>query len=614
MKKFYLLFAFLAVAGYLSAQTTIYSTDFEAFTVGSKIAQQAGAPWTTWSNSPGGTEDGTVSNAQSHSPSKSVKIINDNDLVLNLYDKTAGRYKVSWWMYVEPNKTGYFNMLNDFAAANSLWALQVYMYNDSMYVDAGGSAAAKTTFQTGVWQQVIVVVDLDDDFATFYLAGNEIISYKWSTGAFGTNNSLKMDGINFYGWDGTSSPTPTTWNQSGYYVDDVAVDSVGDPNAPSNLTATIVGADVAVAWTAPSPAPDAYKLSRNNKVVYATTGLTYTDVSPWPNTYTYTCRAHYPGEGYSHSSNGATVTIPGGVDREYVLFEVGTGTWCQYCPGSAMGIRDLIEVNDKSAVAIEIHEGDNYEIAAGLSRLSYYGINAYPTSVADGVLVHEGGNATTSIYSTYLSMYNERKSMPAFHTVNCNIVSTGGTNYQATITISQSFSAFTDGVVLHTALTESNIPVTWFNQSEIDYVLRAMYPNEYGTDLIFSGTNPVTVTINFSTAGMIKNNCQFVAWVQNPSSKYVTQTAFVEMSTVVGTEELEAQQISVYPNPATTYVQVLTNGKGYADIYDVTGKLVLSTQIVTPDQVIDLHGMQKGVYILKVTNPESSFSKKLVIE
>jgi hypothetical protein len=59
---------------------------------------------------------------------------------------------------------------------------------------------------------------------------------------------------------------------------------------------------------------------------------------------------------------------------------------------------------------------------------------------------------------------------------------------------------------------------------------------------------------------------------------------------------------------------VLTNGKGYADIYDVTGKLVLSTQIVTPDQVIDLHGMQKGVYILKVTNPESSFSKKLVIE
>ena len=30
------------------------------------------------------------------------------------------------------------------------------------------------------------------------------------------------------------------------------------------------------------------------------------------------------------------------VDREKVLVEVGTGTWCGYCPGAAMGIDDLI--------------------------------------------------------------------------------------------------------------------------------------------------------------------------------------------------------------------------------------------------------------------------------
>lgn len=613
MKKYYLFFIFLVSATYLSAQTNIYFTDFESYTVGNKIAQVAGAPWTTWTNSPGGTEDGTVSNTQAHSPTKSVKIVTNNDLVLNLYDKTAGRFKVSWWMYVEPNKLGYFNMLNDFNAANSIWALQAWIYNDSIYIDGGATSAVKTTFQNGVWHKMTVIVDLDDDFATYYLDSTEMVSYQWSKGANGTGNNLKMDGIDFYGWDGSTPPSPTTWTQSAFYIDDVSVDSVADPTAPSNLTAAINGADIDVAWTAPVPAPDLYKLARNGKVIHSTTGLTYTDVAPWPNTYTYTSRAHYNMLGYSHSSNSATVTIPGGVDREYVLFEAGTGTWCQFCPGSAMGLRDLIEVNDKAAVAIEYHSGDNYEIAAGTSRVAYYGITGFPTAIADGVLPHVGGNATTSIYSTYLPMYNERKAMPAFHTINCNVTHLNGTNYRAEITVTQSFDAFTDGVVLQTALTESNIPEVWFNQTELDYVCRAMYPDEYGTDLTFTG-GPATVTINFSTAGFIKNNCQFIAFVQNPSSKTVTQTAMVEMSTVVGVEELEAQQISVYPNPATTWVQVLTNGKGYADIYDVTGKLVMSTKIITPNQVIDIQGLQKGVYILKVTNPESSFSKKLVVE
>ncbi|MHC1707455.1 MAG: T9SS type A sorting domain-containing protein [Bacteroidales bacterium] len=614
MKKYYLFFVFLLAGSYLSAQTNLYNTDFDTYTVGNKIALVAGAPWTTWSNAAGGAEDGTVSNTQSHSPSNAVKIVNNNDLVLQLNDKTAGRFKVSFWLYVEPNKIGYFNVLSDFAATNSLWALQVYIYNDSMYVDAGGSSAAKTTFQTGLWQQVNVIVDLDDDFATFYLDNTEIISYQWSKGAFGTNNSLKLDGVNFYGWDGTSSPTPTTWTQSGYYIDDVSYDSVPSPEAPLNLTAAINVNDVDVAWTAPSVTPDLYKVIRNNKVVYSTTGLTYTDVQPWPNTYTYSCRAHYIGEGYSHASNTASVTIPGGVEREFVLFEVGTGTWCQFCPGAALGIKDLIEVNDKDAVAIKYHQGDDYEIAVGTSRLAYYNITLFPTTVADGVLIHEGGNATTSIYSTYLPMYNERMGMPAFHTMNLNVVHMGGTNYQATITVDESFNAFADGVVLHTSLTESNIPVVWFNQTEIDYVCRAMYPDEYGTDLVFTGGNPATVTINFSTAGLIKNNCEFVAWVQNPSTKNVTQTGMVKMSTVVGTEELEAKQISVYPNPASTYVQVLTNGKGTANIYDVTGKLVSSTQIILPSQIIDIHELENGVYILKVDSPENSFSKKLIVE
>ena len=31
------------------------------------------------------------------------------------------------------------------------------------------------------------------------------------------------------------------------------------------------------------------------------------------------------------------------VPREMVVMEIGTGTWCTYCPGAAMGADDLLE-------------------------------------------------------------------------------------------------------------------------------------------------------------------------------------------------------------------------------------------------------------------------------
>ncbi len=41
-----------------------------------------------------------------------------------------------------------------------------------------------------------------------------------------------------------------------------------------------------------------------------------------------------------------TQTVP----REMVIMEVGTGTWCTYCPGAAMGADDLLANGCRVAV------------------------------------------------------------------------------------------------------------------------------------------------------------------------------------------------------------------------------------------------------------------------
>ncbi|NTW32434.1 MAG: T9SS type A sorting domain-containing protein [Bacteroidetes bacterium] len=613
MKKINFLFIlfFLTVCG-LHAQTNLYFSDFETYTAGGKIALQAGTPWTTWSNEPGGSEDAIISTAQAHSGANSIYISDSNDLVFNLNDRITGRYKVEWNMFVETDKIAYFNLLSSFEGSSSKYAIQVYVYNDSLFVDAGGAYSAKLPYQLNSWKKIQIIVDLNDDFATFYVDSNEVISYKWSGGVYGVDNSLKLDAVDFYGWDGSGSSAIDSI--PGYYIDDFSFDSVVAPESSSNLTAVLNTANIQVSWTAPTVAPDSYKLSRNGIVVNSTSGLTYTDLNPWPNTYTYAVRAHYIGEGYSHSSNDTTLVVTGGVSRNLVLMEGGTGTWCGYCPGAAIGLRDLIEVNHKNAAAIEYHYEDNYETPATLSRLSYYGIDNYPTVIADGKLRAEGGSATQSQYSRYLPMYNERIAYPAFDIINLTVTPLSTDSFSASITVEQTFAAFTSGIKLHTALTESNIPFAWGNQTKVDFACRGMYPSANGTNLDFSNQNTQTVTVKFSTAGFVKNNCEFVVFVQHNSSKEVFQTMKVDMSSVLGIEEIQGKSINLYPNPASDNFMLLTDGKGNVDIFDISGKLLSSAIITNPTQFVDVSNLSKGVYFVKVTNSIGSYTKKLVVE
>jgi len=594
----------------------LYSDNFDTYTSGDKVAQTVGSTWwTTWSNAPGGTEDAAFSTTQAQSAPNSVYVAGVNDLIFKCGGKTTGRYELSWQMFVPSANVGYFNLLHTFSGSTSEWGFQAYIYNDSIYVDAGVSTAAGAQFTRNAWHVVKLVIDVDDDFATCLIDGNELVSYQWSKGAFGDGTTNKLDAIDFYAWDGSGSPTTITGGSTiGFYIDNLLYEQVTAPDAPTNLTATVNGADIDVSWTAPTPAPTNYVLMKNGNNILTTTNTTYIDLGPWPNTYNYMVRAGYGTSGYSHSSNTATATITGGVTRNLVLYEGGTGTWCQYCPGAAMGLRDLIEVNSKDAVAIEYHSGDTYENTDGTQRLGYYSVIYFPTMIADGKLKIEGGNETTSLYPSYLTLYNERINVPGLQNLNVNIVNTGVDTYQATITVDETYSYLTTGLKLHTALTESNIAENWGNQTEVDFVCRKMYPDAAGTDLDFTQSATQTVTIDFNTTGYVKNNCEFVVFVQHDASQEVTQVAKVDMSTISGMEELSGNKISLYPNPTSDYIVLSSNGNGNLTITDITGKNVYNASVNQTQQYFNIANLSKGIYMVQYTSNNNSFTQKLVIE
>jgi hypothetical protein len=67
----------------------------------------------------------------------------------------------------------------------------------------------------------------------------------------------------------------------------------------------------------------------------------------------------------------SAVVFPQAVQRNMVILEIATGTWCQYCPGAANGADQLI-TNGCAVAVIENHNGDAFANSFSNARNNYY--------------------------------------------------------------------------------------------------------------------------------------------------------------------------------------------------------------------------------------------------
>ena len=195
----------------------LFFDDFDSYLAGTQLAAQTSF-WTTWSASPGSTEDPVVSTDQAYSGANSVLIQGVNDCVHEIANYTSGKYKISFYLYIPTGYLGYFNTLQDFAGTSSQWGMQVYFdAGGAGSIDGGASAAATFTFPYDTWMPVEVVVDLDADWGEFYYGGSLVHGWIWSSGTFGTGTLNQLGGSNFYAWDNSGAGTPK------FYIDDYAL-------------------------------------------------------------------------------------------------------------------------------------------------------------------------------------------------------------------------------------------------------------------------------------------------------------------------------------------------------------------------------------------------------
>jgi len=226
--------------------------DFDSFIAGQQVACQDPVNWTTWNETPcDPTTDAYISSNFSYTPSNSMVIVQNNDLVKPLGDLAAGTWYISFLVYMEAGKSGYFNTLAQFTPPSTfLWAHDCFFDVGGagrLDITGGGGGGTVVNFQwtPGVWNQVMIKVNLDvtGNNAEFWIGTSPqnfqmVTDFDWTHGGVQPNVIAAND---FYGGAATDE-----MYVDNYYFGDQPPEII--PVELTSFTANTVNGNVVLNW------------------------------------------------------------------------------------------------------------------------------------------------------------------------------------------------------------------------------------------------------------------------------------------------------------------------------------------------------------------------------
>ena len=106
-------------------------------------------------------------------------------------------------------------------------------------------------------------------------------------------------------------------------------------------------------------------------------------------------------------------------------------------------------------------------------------------------------------------------------------------------------------------------------------------------------------------------------WTGDPNRMVTTDSTVTMVENFWGTTgifDVKAEfAYSMYPNPANDYLTVAnTADVSQVDIYDVTGKMVMTVNVASENITLNVSDLNTGMYIINVTNEKGVQTSKFV--
>jgi beta-glucanase (GH16 family) len=259
--------------------------------------------------------------------------------------------------------------------------------------------------------------------------------------------------------------------------------------------------------------------------------------------------------------------------------------------------------------------------------------------VGMAVTSHANGTLGTGVFSDVIV-----RNLTVNPTVNLALTKTATASTEENATLSASKTTDGDGTVSRWASSFANA-TEWiyvdlgsnYNINRVVLKWEAAFATQYKIQLSADNTFTENETINTQTASdggtddlavsgsgrYLRILCTAKALAPYGYSLYEIEAYGSASSAKTAaaakeiTEEEELTDVTIYPNPATDYIQLsvsdkLTNKE--VTIYDLAGNLVLKNKINTSanESYLDINRLPKGIYILNFKSDQKNVTKKLI--
>lgn len=84
---------------------------------------------------------------------------------------------------------------------------------------------------------------------------------------------------------------------------------------------------------------------------------------------------------------------------------------------------------------------------------------------------------------------------------------------------------------------------------------------------------------------------------------------------VSSTDSFNSDNITFYPNPAGSSINLKVSGQPFplqANIYDLSGKILLKQEINSPDTALNISALSSGIYVAEITGKENTTRQKII--
>ncbi|MFC2111622.1 Omp28-related outer membrane protein, partial [Bacteroidota bacterium] len=384
-----------------------YFQNFDTLSYGDYIGVKDPA-WTTWSNTPGSSEDAKVDTVKANSPNNSIYFIASSpnggpqDAVLEFGAAyTTGIFEYQHSMYIVPGKGAYFNFQAE-TTIGTTWALNCHFIQDSlMYIDDATNVHISTKYPVGTWFSFELKVNLNTNIWEIFIdsvskgswqnAINKIASidiFPYCIVDYG-GNGISEFWIDDVGFNYTAYTLPTI-NAAVTNVGFEQVTIAGLINKPvvkvRNLgTTTITSFDLLLDYNSIQTPKSVTNVSIPSLGLYEvkfTPGVTIVN-NVTSITASITAVNGSSGDGDSNDDSKTlnfTPIVP--AQGKVVIVEEATGTWCGWCPRGTVAMDFLARDYHGIAAGIAVHNSDPMEDSIYDAGVNTY-ITGYPSALVE---------------------------------------------------------------------------------------------------------------------------------------------------------------------------------------------------------------------------------------